>query len=58
MASTLWRWPSFTLRTLGYASLLYGELYGDWRIVDFDMPSHAAGGKTKGRETQRLGMSY
>lgn len=42
----------------GYCSPLYEELYGDWRIVDFDMPNHAAGGKLKARQTERLWMNY
>ena len=33
----------------GYPSDLYAELYGGWRVVDFDLPNNAAGGKTKRR---------
>lgn len=42
----------------GYPSALYEELYGDWRRVDFDIANHAAGGKQKARETERLWMSF
>ena len=42
----------------GYPSTLYDELYADWRRVEFDIANHAAGGKTKGRETECLWMNY
>jgi DNA adenine methylase len=42
----------------GYPSPLYKELYGDWRRVEFDMPNHAAGGKSKARETECLWMNF
>ncbi len=42
----------------GYPSDLYRELYGDWRTVDFDIANHAAGGKSKTRETERLWMNF
>ena len=42
----------------GYPSPLYDELYGDWRTVDFDIANHAAGGKNKGRETERLWLNF
>jgi len=42
----------------GYASPLYQELYGDWRIVDFEMANHAAGGSSKRRMVERIWMNY
>lgn len=42
----------------GYASPLYEELYCGWRAVDFDMPNHAAGGKSKRRMIERVWMNY
>lgn len=38
----------------GYASPLYQELYGDWRIVDCKMANHAAGGSSKRRMVERV----
>lgn len=42
----------------GYPSALYDRLYRDWNRVDFNMPNHAAGGKKKARETERLWMNF
>jgi DNA adenine methylase len=42
----------------GYPSALYGELYADWKRVDFDIANHAAGGKKKARETECLWMNF
>lgn len=42
----------------GYPSALCREMYGEWRRVEFDMPNHAAGGKTKARETECLWMNF
>lgn len=42
----------------GYPSELYDELYRDWRVVDFDMPNHAAGGKLKARKTETIWMNW
>lgn len=42
----------------GYPSSLYQELYADWRLVSFDIANHAAGGRTKTRETECLWMNF
>jgi DNA adenine methylase len=42
----------------GYPSALYDELYGDWRIVQFDMANHAAGGRSKTRKTETLWLNW
>lgn len=42
----------------GYPSPLYDELYGDWRTVKFDMPNHAAGGRSKARMQEMLWMNW
>lgn len=42
----------------GYPSVLYDELYGDWRTVSFDMANHAAGGRAKGRKQETLWMNW
>lgn len=42
----------------GYPSDLYKQLYGDWKVAEFDMPNHAAGGKSKNREIECLWMNY
>jgi DNA adenine methylase len=42
----------------GYPSDLYSELYGNWRRIDFDIANHAAGGRKKTRETERLWMNF
>ena len=42
----------------GYPSKLYNEIYGDWRRVEFDIANHAAGGKSKSRETECLWMNF
>ncbi len=42
----------------GYPSDLYDELYRGWRTVEFDMPNHAAGGRSKARKQETLWMSW
>jgi len=42
----------------GYPSPLYQEIYAGWRTITFEIANHAAGGKTKGRETECLWMNY
>ena len=42
----------------GYPSDLYNELYGEWRTVRFDMPNHAAGGRSKTRKQEMLWMNW
>jgi DNA adenine methylase len=42
----------------GYPSSLYDELYGDWRVVEFDLPNNAAGGKAKARKKERLWLNW
>lgn len=42
----------------GYVSPLYQELYRDWRIVDFEMANHAAGGSFKRKMIERIWMNY
>jgi DNA adenine methylase len=42
----------------GYPSLLYEQLYGGWRRVEFDIVNHAAGGRQKARQTECLWMNY
>ena len=44
----------------GYPNDLYADAevrYG-WRHVDFDLPNHAAGGKRKAREVERVWMNF
>lgn len=42
----------------GYPSQLYDELYHDWTRIDFDIANHAAGGRSKARETECLWMNF
>lgn len=42
----------------GYPSELYGELYGDWRILSFDIANHAATGEVKKRMTECLWLNW
>jgi DNA adenine methylase len=42
----------------GYPSDLYDDLYGSWRRVEFDMPNHAAGGRTKMRKCETLWLNW
>jgi len=42
----------------GYPSPLYNELYATWRRVTFDIANHAAGGRSKARETECLWMNF
>lgn len=42
----------------GYPSDLYKELYGDWRVLTFDIANHAAGGRTKARKQETLWMNW
>jgi hypothetical protein len=40
----------------GYPSKLYNRELTDWHRVEFDLPNHAAGGKTKRRMTEVMGL--
>jgi DNA adenine methylase len=42
----------------GYPSSLYRELLEGWRVIEFDIANHAAGGKRKGRELECLWLNY
>ena len=42
----------------GYPSPLYNELYAGWRVESFDIANHAAGGKSKARETECLWLNF
>jgi DNA adenine methylase len=42
----------------GYPSRLYDETLARWARHTFDLPNHAAGGKTKGRETEVLWCNF
>jgi DNA adenine methylase len=42
----------------GYPSQLYRELYKGWRVVEFDIANHAAGGKSKARQRECLWMNF
>jgi DNA adenine methylase len=42
----------------GYPSDLYEDLYASWRRVEFDMPNHAAGGRTKMRKRETLWLNW
>jgi len=42
----------------GYPSALYDELYGEWRTVQFDMPNHAAGGRSKTRKQETIWLNW
>ena len=42
----------------GYPSELYDRALAGWRRHTFDMPNHAAGGDTKGRETEVLWCNF
>ena len=42
----------------GYPSDLYTRLYASWRQVEFDMPNHAAAGKTKMRKRETLWLNW
>lgn len=42
----------------GYPSELYSDLYRDWRSMQFDMPNHAAGGKSKARKQETIWMNW
>ena len=42
----------------GYPSKLYTELYADWRIMTFEMPNNAAGGRKKARKFETLWMNF
>jgi DNA adenine methylase len=41
----------------GYPSDLYAELYRGWRTVEFDMPNHAAGGRSKARKKETIWLN-
>jgi DNA adenine methylase len=42
----------------GYPSVLYDELYGHWRRIEFDIANHAAGGKRKARKRECLWLNF
>ena len=42
----------------GYHSELYDQLYCDWRTVEFEIPNHAAGGRTKARKQEVLWINW
>ena len=42
----------------GYPSPLYDTALAGWTRHTFDMPNHAAGGETKGRETEVLWCNF
>jgi DNA adenine methylase len=42
----------------GYPHPLYDDTLKGWRVVDFDMANHAAGGDSKRRMTERLWLNY
>jgi DNA adenine methylase len=42
----------------GYRSDAYDRLYEGWRRVEFDLPNHMAGGKSKRRMVECLWMNY
>jgi DNA adenine methylase len=42
----------------GYRSAVYDEVFGGWRLVEFDIANHAAGGRQKGRETECLWLNF
>ncbi len=42
----------------GYHGGLYAELYRGWRKVEFDIPNHAAGGRTKARKQEVLWFNW
>lgn len=42
----------------GYPSDLYDSLYTGWRVVEFDIANHAAGGKVKERKSERLWLNW
>ncbi len=42
----------------GYPSGLYDELYRGWRAVEFDMPNHAAGGRSKARKQETIWLNW
>ena len=42
----------------GYPSELYDSTLNDWRVVDIEIPNHAAGGVSKRRMTEWLWLNY
>jgi DNA adenine methylase len=42
----------------GYPSDLYDELYRQWKAVEFDMPNHAAGGRSKARKQETIWLNW
>jgi DNA adenine methylase len=42
----------------GYPSALYDELFRRWRVVQFDMPNHAAGGRSKARRQETIWLNW
>jgi DNA adenine methylase len=41
-----------------YPSALYDDALAGWTRHTFDMPNHAAGGRSKGRETEVLWCNF
>lgn len=42
----------------GYPSGMYDRMFKGWRVKTFDMPNHAASGKTKARKKETLWMNF
>lgn len=42
----------------GYSSDLYDARLASWRVVDFDLPNHAAGGASKRRMVERCWLNF
>jgi hypothetical protein len=42
----------------GYPSELYDTTLAGWKRHTFDLPNHASGAKTKGRETEVLWCNF
>jgi DNA adenine methylase len=52
------RWCDGKVVLSGYPSALYEELLWDWRVVEFDVANHAAGGSAKRRQTECLWLNW
>jgi DNA adenine methylase len=42
----------------GYPSSLYDQYLGGWRVLEFDMANHAAGGQEKARTREKLWLNW
>lgn len=42
----------------GYPSDLYGDIFGSWRRLEFDIANHAAGGRRKSRKRETLWLNW